>query len=46
VALRGIYQYMADARSGGDEWAAEFLTEEWPHLVRKGGRAAPDIDDD
>jgi hypothetical protein len=33
TALRSIHERLLEARSSGDEWASEFLAEEWYHLV-------------
>jgi len=46
AALRAIYVEMTRARSGGDEWASEFLVESWPHLVPGSLRASLDIGPD
>lgn len=45
-ALLAIYERLVYARREGDEWAAEFLTEEWPNLVPEEVRALLGIDDD
>lgn len=45
-ALLAIYERLVYARREGDEWAAEFLTEEWPNLVPEEVRAQLGIDDD
>lgn len=45
-ALTAIYAHMVEANRGGDEWAAEFLVEDWPHLVPEEVRAQLGIDND
>jgi hypothetical protein len=45
-ALRGIYGRLAECRSGGDEWASEFLAEDWDYLVPEDLRRSLGIDDD
>lgn len=45
-ALLAIHERLVYARGEGDEWAAEFLTEEWPDLVPEEVRAQLGINDD
>lgn len=33
AALTAVYTCMVEARRSGDEWASEFLVEDWSHLV-------------
>lgn len=46
AALRAIYAEFIRYRSGGDEWASEFLGESWSHLVPASLRALLDIGPD
>ena len=32
-ALRAVHARLNEAYRSGDEWAAEFMIEDWPHLV-------------
>lgn len=45
-ALRAIHERLIYARREGDEWAAEFLAEEWPDLVPEEVRRMFKLDDD